>query len=190
MVTAKKADKFKRKMWYSVVSPVLFNRKEIATTPALEPKDIIGRTIKTNAFVLLGNIKKQSISIKLQITGLKDNNAETMIKEYWIPHMHLSRVIRHGGRKIQVDEAVETKDKKKVAITMMVLTKGRSTETQNKEISKAVHDYIKQELPKLNYDSLILNALMAKIQTEIKINAKKIFPLKFVEINRIRLMAA
>lgn len=190
MVAVKKADKFKRKNWYSIVSPLLFNRREIGITPALEPKQLIGRTVKTNAFILLGNMKKQNISLKLQITDLKDSNAETIIKEYWIPYIHLSRVIRHGGNKLQVDETVMTKDKKKIAVTIMVLTKGHSTYMQNKEISKVVHDYIKNEIPKLNYDTLILNSLMSKVQTEIKIQAKKIFPLKFVEINRIRLMAA
>ena len=55
--------KVKKKTWFDIVGPKIFNERFLGSTPAFSLDDIKGRTIKLNLMKVTGNMKSQNVNV-------------------------------------------------------------------------------------------------------------------------------
>ena len=179
----------KKKEWYTILSPKVFGANPIGETVSDMPKKVIGRIITVNAKELTGDFKKSHIEIKLLIINIEGTNAITEIKGYSVTRPYLSRFLHKGMDTLDVVHDLKTSDNHSVRIKCMA-TIGTKIQAEKK---KLLRQRFKVELNRImtgmTLDNLVFIASTNKIQKEIGNNLKKTYPLRFVEIKKIQLLA-
>jgi len=186
-MATKTIKKIKKKKWYTLRAPKLFNEKEIGKTPAKEKTKLPGRPLVIDAFTLLGDIKKQHINLKLKVTGVKEDSVETEVIEYFISKSHFARVVRHRRTRVDIVVDGKTKDDRKVRVKLFILSNLKSTASKRTAMRKKATEIVSDMIGKMEFERIIFLALSSKIQKEIKEAVKNINPVVFVEVNKIEL---
>jgi len=187
---AKTIDKWKRKKWFKIFAPDLFEKREIGETPAEKPELVMGRVIKVNIRTLTGQIKKAHIEAFLKIDNVQGLNASTEVVGMRVKPDTMRRVVRRRNSKIDFVQDEMTKDGKKVRV--------KSTVVCMKKIERAketlIRNRLKEELAKLcaskSRDELINEAIFGNALNALYISLKNIAGIKRVEIMEIRQLNA
>ena len=94
---AKAGLKWKKKNWYRIMAPQLFQSKEVGETFAEDSSKLMGRTIDSNLYQLTGNIKKQNIGVTLQVNEVKNDQGHTYVKDF---HLQISSIRKMARKEI------------------------------------------------------------------------------------------
>lgn len=184
----KTVDTWKKKQWYTIVSPAAFEEREVATTVGIEDKNLIDRIIKVPYRDITNNMNHQFVKLILRITEIKGLTAHTTIEGFEIVEEFLRRNIRRRRSIIKTVRTLETSDKKKVRLTAHAFTARKIDSSQKKIIRKIMDDFLTEEVPKMTFDFLIQKSISGAIPTEIAKRAKEITPIKRVEMSKCWLM--
>ena len=104
------ADKWKKKTWHTIFAPKEFDRKEVGTTVAEKPQNLVGRTVWISARELSGDPKKSHITMFFRINEVKGNKAYSEAAGHEIKESYLKKFIRRRNSKIETVQFVKTKD--------------------------------------------------------------------------------
>ncbi|WP_440060190.1 30S ribosomal protein S3ae [Thermogladius sp. 4427co] len=181
-------DKWKLKKWYNVIAPSLFGNIVLATTPADDPLKLIGRVIETTMYDLTGDISQVHVKLYFQIINVEGENAVTRFKGHELARDYMRSLIRRKSSKIQGIFDVTTKDGYVLRLTLVTLTSFRCNTSQKRAIRKIMRDYIMEKASQLTLDELINEMLQGKISAEIAERARKIYPVRRVEVYKSKLL--
>jgi len=187
-MSARRRDKWKMKKWYTVLAPPVFGNVPIGTTPADEEWKLIGRVIETTLFDLTGDFTQVHIHLFFQIIEVKGENAYTRFKGHELSRDYMKSLIRRKSSKIAAIVDVATKDGYGLRITGVALTTYRCKSSQKRAIRKIMTEVIKKFASEATFDELITAMVFGKLSTEIFQKAKKIYPLRKVEIYKSKLL--
>ncbi len=182
---AKELIKKKRKKWYPILASKEFRQVEIGETVTSSPDSLIGRTLEANLMQLASNTKKQNYSVKFKITEVKDDKAFTEVKEYYMSPSALKRLIFSDKEKIEDSFACQTKDKIKVRIKPLLITKYKTKKSVLKSLRKKTKEILTKEITNKTYSELINSFLDYKFINQIKNQLKKIYPLSTLQIKAL-----
>lgn len=175
----------KGKIWFKIHAPKIFNEKEIGETVSFDQSSIIGRKISLPLSEITGDITKHYIKVDLRINEVKEGHAYTEIVGYSISRQYLTKLIRRRTSKVEVINDIKFKEDKIFRVKTVVITAHPANEKQK----SAIHNVVKSDMERIatQYDlPNFISALSAgKIQQEIIKNAKKIFPIKVIEVRKI-----
>ncbi len=174
--------KIKKKKWYSIIAPKLFNNAIIGEVPLLETKSIIGRKVKVNLMSITSDIKRQNINVTFLITNFENNRATTELIGYSLTNSSIKRMVRRGLTRIDTTVTCKTSDKKDVKLKFIVITYGRVVKNVSNSIKKLISSEITKYCEKGTYESLVKEIISSKLQKELKNKAKKIHPIKILEV--------
>lgn len=178
-VKAKKTvDKFKKKKWFSIIAPSVFEGRTVGESPAEKGSLMVGRTVKVSADEITGQRKLRHFAIKLRVKEVKELKAFTEISGFEVNHSYLRRMIRRRISKIVAVVTGTTKDGKRARITAIAISSRKLEKRKEKEIRKILTETISEEIPKKNFEALAQEMIFG-------ITASKIFK-KTKSINRIR----
>jgi small subunit ribosomal protein S3Ae len=175
-------DKWKKKQWYEIFAPEEFKRISVGETVATKPEQLNGRTIKVSMRKINNQIKKAFTEIKLKINEIKGNKAYTETIGHEIPESFLKKFIRRRSSKIQIVIDTSTKNKQKVRIKAMILTRRKSSAEQKTAVYKIMNDEIRLYCIKRNSNELVSDLIMGDLEQKITQKANKITPVKKTEI--------
>ncbi len=181
-------DKWKLKKWYTVIAPPIFGEISIGTTPADDPLKLIGRVMETTLYDITGDITQVHIRLYFQIIKVEGDKAYTRFKGHEISRDYMKSLIRRKSSKIQGIFNVETKDQYRLRLTIVALTSYRCKTSQKRAIRKIMEEYIKSKVPQLTLDELIQEMLFGRMSAEIMERARKIYPIRKVEIYKSKLL--
>ncbi len=181
-------DKWKLKKWYTVIAPPIFGEISIGTTPADDPLKLIGRVMETTLYDITGDITQVHIRLYFQIIKVEGDKAYTRFKGHEISRDYMKSLIRRKSSKIQGIFNVETKDQYKLRLTIVALTSYRCKTSQKRAIRKIMEEYVKSKVPQLTLDELIQEMLFGRMSAEIMERARKIYPIRKVEIYKSKLL--
>ncbi len=187
MAKERKSTKLKKK-WYKIVAPSDFNESLVGETPSYDPRLLIGKTITVNLANLTNNIKKQSIIIKLKVTGLKEDRALTKPIAYSTVPTFIKRIIRRGRENIHDSFLCITGDEKKIRIKPLVITVNKTKGVVIRNLIKSFRNELKDYISKISYNELINELVSHKLQNNMKGKLKKIYPLRSFEIKEMKLI--
>ena len=175
-------DTRKEKSWYTIKTPVNFEDKEIGETPAKDPELLIGRGVEVTMRELTGDFSKQYIKLRFEIDNVAGEVANTKFTGHKTTTDYVRSMIRRGTSRIDASTIATTKDGRKVKLQVLAVTVRRAKSSQQRYMRKVIEDLLVEAAAEKSFDDLIKSVVTGKLASEIYHNAKKIYPLKRVEI--------
>lgn len=181
-------DKWKLKKWYTVIAPPVFNNAVLGTTPADDPLKLIGRVMEVTLYDLTGDFTQVHVHLFFQIIKVEEDKAYTRFKGHELARDYMKSLIRRRSSKIQGIFNVQTKDGYGLRITAVALTAYRCKTSQKRAIRKIMQNIIVKRASEMTFDELIQAMLFGDLAQEIFQEAKKIYPLRKVEVYKSKLL--
>lgn len=181
-------DKWRLKRWFNVVAPPVFGEAHISTTPSHEPSLLIGRTVETTLYDITGDYSQVHVKIKLQIVKVEGNTAFTRYKGHELARDYMKLLTRRKSSKIQGIFNVTTKDGYTLRVSAAAFTSYRCRTSQKNAIRRVMRDIIEKAASEQTLDEFIQSMLFERLSNSIFQEAKKIYPLRKVEIFKSRLL--
>lgn len=182
-------DRWKQKKWYTVVAPKVFGEAVVGTTPADDPLKLIGRVLETTLYDLTGDFTQVHVRLYFQIVEVEGETAKTRFKGHELARDYMKSLTRRKSSKIQGIFNVATKDGYGLRITVTAFTSYRCKSSQKRAIRKIMGEIVTRRASESTLDELIQAMLFGKLSMEIFEVAKKIYPLRKVEIHKSKLLA-
>jgi small subunit ribosomal protein S3Ae len=190
MQEAQSIKKWKGKDWFAISAPKMFNSILLAETPAIDSSAIIGRKFDVNASYLTGQSSKYYMIIEFKVDSIEGKNATTRFDGYKCARDYLFHVVRKRTDKVRHIKQVETKDGWKLRVTALLIL-NRKTESKIKTKVRAIIDNaLESEAKKSGIDNFIKEIISGTLQKEMKRLGNKVYPIRFSEIERIKVMKA
>ena len=181
-------DTWKEKSWYTIKTPVNFEDKEIGETPAKDPELLIGRGVELTMRELTGDFSKQQIKLRFEIDNVAGEVANTKFTGHKTTTDYVRSMIRRGTSRIDASTIATTKDGRKVKLQVLAVTVRRAKSSQQRYMRKVIEDLLVEAAAEKSFDDLIKSVVTGKLASEIYHNAKKIYPLKRVEIIKSKVL--
>ena len=168
----------KRKKFFEVDIPLIRKQTQLY---AFDIKELEGRDIK---YDLTRILKGKNILLRLKVSVEKDN-AIAVPMEINLLSSLLQRVVRKGTDYVEDSFSAECKDAR-LRIKPLLVTRARVS----RQIKKALREKAKEELMKTikseDSEKVFEDVLRGKIQKELSLKLKKIYPLSFCEIRILK----
>lgn len=173
-----------KKKWIKIIAPKILNGFEVGET--IHSGKLIGRTVEVNIGFLTNDIRKQHMKLKLIINEIKNDIANTEIKGYEIVKAHIRRAVRKDRIKVEESFTAECKDKIKIRIKPLIITRFKTNRSALTEIRKKIKEFCISYCTKMSYEDLIRNIIGNNLQKDLKNILKKIFPIALIEIKELK----
>ena len=184
----KDTTKWKKKRWYTIIAPPLFNNSMLGETTIYEPSEVIGKALETNLMSLTGEVKNQNVNMKFKIIDFKDNTAQTQVIGYTLSPAFIKRVVRRRHTRVDSTYRLETKDKKKIIIKSLFITRSKANRSEMAALKQQAYNVLNKFASSHSYDDLIRNMVLHRLQQEIRRTLSKVYPLKTCDIKKMELV--
>jgi len=181
-------DKWKLKKWFTVLAPPMFGSVPIGTTPADKEWKLLGRVFEVTLFDLTGDFSQHHIHLYFQVYEVKDTTAYTRFKGHELARDYIKSIIRRKSSKIQAIVDVTTKNGYGLRVTGIVLTTYRCKTSQKKAIRKIMMKILRERAANMTLEEYVKAMIFGKLALEIMEQAKKIYPIRKVEIYKSKLL--
>jgi len=177
----------KGKTWFKILAPAAFNKVEIGETVAIEPEILKNRIVIIPYSIVSGDVTKGQVKAKLRIINVEGEHANTELIGYEMSKAAPQRFIRRRASKITEVVDIKIKDKfvrlKGVAITIK-----KANSSQRTAIRKTIKAEVLRNLREFTFEQLIIELASGKPQKMIQKRVKLIYPIKFVEIQKVEIL--
>jgi len=181
-------DRWKMKKWYTIIAPPVFGEAPVGTTPSDDPNKLIGRVLETTLYDITGDYTQVHIKLRFQVIEVVDTTAKTRFKGHELARDYIKVLTRRKSSKIQGIFKVTTKDGYGLRVTAMAFTSYRCKTSQKKLIRKIMKEIIEKTASEQTLDEFIQSMIFEKLSSQIFEEAKKIYPLRKVEIYKSKLL--
>ena len=181
-------DTWKEKDWYTIKTPVAFGDKEIGETPSRDPDFLVGRTVEVTMRELTGDFSKQYIKLQFEIDNVAGDVANTKFTGHKTTTDYVRSMIRRGTSRIDTPVIVETKDGHKMKLHVLAVTTRRAKSSQQKYMRETITELVTNIASEKNFEDVIETSVNGRLASEIYHTAKKIYPLKRVEVIKSKVL--
>jgi len=178
----KTIDKWRKKKYFTVLAPKVFNERELGQSIAYDAAALEGRPVRTNLMMLTGNIKKQNIAITFRINKVQGDTAYTRVHQYHVMPSAIKRKVRRDRDRVDDSFQCVTRDNKVIRIKPLVVTRVKTSRSVKAAVRSAMLQYMIDYIRKMDYDTLIGELIIDKFQKNISRALVKIIPIKIVDI--------
>jgi small subunit ribosomal protein S3Ae len=187
--TRKKAEGWKAKKWYDVVTPEIFGKMSIGSTPADDPAKLVGRVMDTTLGELTNDLGKQNVKMHFKVNEVSGESAHTRFTGHELTRDYLRSLVKRRTSLVESNIIVTTKDGFKVHLKPMALTIKRAGSSQIKAIRDIMNATLRERGKELNYEQFIHEVVLGKLASDIYKRSKIIYPLRRVEISKTKILA-
>jgi len=177
------------KRWYTVLAPEQFDRKELGETPADEPEKVYDRTIETTLGDLTNNASENNTKLTFKITDVGSDSAYTEFVKHSLTRDYLRSLVRRGASKVEAYVTVLTTDDYRVQIQPVAFTTKKADASQEKAIREQMVEMIEDAAAERTFEELVDSVVEGRLSSGIYGEAKTIYPLRRVEIQKATLEA-
>jgi small subunit ribosomal protein S3Ae len=178
-----------QKRWYTVLAPESFDRAELGETPADDPEKLLGRTFETTLGDLRNDASENETKLTFRITDYGSDSAYTELIRHELTRDYLRSLTRRGASKIQAYLSVRTADDHRVRVQPVALATRRADRSQQKAIRAIMAEQVREAANERSYEEFMENAIEGRLSSAIYGDAKTIYPLRRVEIQKVTLEA-
>jgi small subunit ribosomal protein S3Ae len=171
------------KRWYTVLAPERFDRAELGETPAEDEEQLLDRTIQTT----LGDLREggeNNVKLTFQITDVGSDTAYTEFQRHELTRDYLRSLVRRGSSKIAAVMTVRTTDDYRVEIQPVAFTTKNADDSQQKAIRRTMMDIVQSAADERTMAEFVDSAIEGRLSSAIYSEAKQIYPLRRVEIQK------
>ena len=187
--TRKKAEGWKAKKWFDVVTPEIFGKMSIGSTPTDDPAKLVGRVMDTTLGELTNDLGKQNVKMHFKVNEVSGESAHTRFTGHELTRDYLRSLVKRRTSLVESNIVVTTKDGFKVHLKPMALTIKRAGSSQIKAIRDIMNATLHERGKELNYEQFIHEVVLGKLASDIYKKSKIIYPLRRVEISKTKILA-
>lgn len=178
--------KKKKKKWVQISGLRDFKEVHLGESYVAEPNSLMNKHIDINLMELTNDMKKQNIKARFRVSTISDNKAYAEFLGYETVNSMIRRIVKRGRSKVDDSFIVETKDKIKVRIKPILLTKAKTPHSLLTKLKAKSHELIVERFEKVTFDEVIHQVISQELQRDVRDNLKKIVPLSVVDIRYFR----
>ncbi len=180
--------KEKKKLWYRIISPKIFGRKEIGESYLASPETAIGRKLQLNLRDLTGNVRDQNVYVGFLINQVQGNQLYTSTVGYKLATAYVKRAVRKNTNRLDDTFRLKTSDGSRVVLKSLLITINKTHRSVQAALRKQLGESLKEELEKTDFETFISNLVNNRVQLGIKKRLRKIYPLKEIAIRQLALL--
>jgi small subunit ribosomal protein S3Ae len=177
------------KRWYTIHAPQQFDRQELGETPADEPEQVLGRNVETTLGDLKGDASENNTKLTFKINDVGSDSAYTEFVKHELTRDYLRSLVRRGASKIEAYITVLTTDDYRVQIQPVAFTTKDADASQEQAIRRTMIDLVEEAGEERTFEDLIDSVVEGRLSSAIYGEAKTIYPLRRVEIQKATLEA-
>jgi small subunit ribosomal protein S3Ae len=177
------------KRWYTVMAPEMFDRAELGETPADEPEQVYDRTIETTLGELQNDPSENNTKLTFQISDVGSDTAYTDFIKHELTRDYLRSLTRRGTSKVDAFVTVLTTDDYRVQVQPVAYTTKSADHSQERAVRKTMVDLVEEAAAERTFEGLVDSIVEGRLSSAIYNEAKTIYPLRRVEIQKTRLEA-
>ncbi|MFC7166227.1 30S ribosomal protein S3ae [Halospeciosus flavus] len=183
--------KSQQKRWYTVLAPEQFDRQEIGETVAKEPEQVLDRTVETTYGELSDEQGgENNVKLTFQVNDVGSDSAYTEFTKAELARDYLRSLVRRGSSKIKAVITVRTTDDYRVQLQPVAFTTKRADQSQQKAIRRTMIDLVEDAAEDNTFEDLLDSVLEGRLSSAIYGEAKTIYPLRRVEVQKLTVEAA
>ncbi len=176
------------KRWYTVLAPEQFDRAELGTTPATEPEQVLDRTIETT----LGEVMEggeNNVKLTFQITDVGSDTAYTEFANHELTRDYKRSLVRRGSSKVKTVLTLETADDYRVTVHPVAFTTKVADRSQQEAVRQTMTELVSEAAAERTFEEFLDSVVQGHLSSAIYNEAKTIYPLRRVEIEKTTLDA-
>jgi small subunit ribosomal protein S3Ae len=177
------------KRWYTIMAPEMFDRAELGETPADEPEQVYDRTIETTLGELNDDPSENNTKLTFQVTDVGSDAAYTEFVQHELTRDYLRSLTRRGTSKVDAFVTVLTTDDYRVQVQPVAYTTKNADHSQEHAIRKKMVDIVEDAADERTFEGLVGSIVEGRLSSAIYNEAKTIYPLRRVEVQKTRLEA-
>jgi SSU ribosomal protein S3AE len=177
------------KRWYTVLAPEQFDRQELGRTPADEPEQLYERTIETTLGELENDASENNTKLTFRINDVGSDSAYTELIKHELTRDYLRSLVRRGSSKIATYQTVLSTDDYRVQIQPVAFTTKKADHSQEKAIRRTMIDLTREAAEDRTFEGLVDAVVNGQLSSAIYAEAKTIYPLRRVEVQKMTLEA-
>ena len=177
------------KRWYTVLAPEQFDREELGQTVAEEPEQVVGRTIETTLGELTDDAGSNNTKLTFKVTDVGSDSAYTEFVKHELTRDYLRSLVRRGASKITANVTVLTTDDYRVQIQPVAFTTKKADRSQEQAIRRVMIDLVEEAAAERSFEGVIDSVVEGRVSSAIYGEAKTIYPLRRVEVQKMTLEA-
>jgi len=160
---------------------------EFGETCAYEPGDVMNRVSGVNLMHITRDIRHQNIKVDLKVFDVKGETAFTNMISYVLSPSFIKRLVRKGKTRIDRSIVAITSDNIRVRIKPMMLCNGYLKGGLLAKLAHGCDNFVVKRINSSTFENLFLDAINGKLQKEIGISLKKLYPVRGCEIKSIKM---
>lgn len=176
------------KRWFSIITPKTFGEVVLGSTPAYEASQTLGRKIETTLYDLTGDYSMVYVHLYFKVIGNEGDKLITRFVGHELSRDYIRSLVRRKSSKIDAITEVTTKDGYTIRVKGLALTTYNAHVSQKTEIRKIIWDILSKKASESNFDDFVQDVIFGKLSNEIFENAKKIYPLRKVEVEKTKVI--
>lgn len=182
-------DKWKAKQWYTIRSPPMYNAVAIGETLSDESEKLMGRVAEATLQDLTGDFSKMHIKMRFKVAAVRGNECATKFAGHELTSDYIRRLTRRKHSKIDSVVDVKTRDGFNIRVKPMAVTERRAQSSQEQEIRRITQELINGSASEKDHGAFIKELVNGDLAQVIYREARKIYPLKRVEIRKSEIVA-
>ena len=179
---AEQVSKIKKKLWYPIVAPKMFENAVLGETIVYDPNAMIGKTLTASLMNLIHDVKRQNVNIHFKVVGVEDGKATTSIVGYQIVSSSVKRLVRRNSEKINLSFACDTSDNVMMRVKPIVITRSAVKGSVQAKLRHNIVNFLVKSIKKLTYEEFMQSIISHKLQESMREILNKIYPVKTCEI--------
>jgi len=179
--------KLKKKQWFPIMAPKQFDNVVLGETLVNDPNAMLGKTLSHSLMNLTNDSKRQNVNIHFKVVEIEGDKAKTKIIGYQIIPSSVKRFVRRNSEKMDLSFTCDTADNVFIRIKPLVITKADVKGSVAAKLRNTIASFLSKTIKKMTYDELLNDLILNKLQSLMRENLNKIYPLKVCEIRYLGL---
>ncbi|MFB6251040.1 MAG: 30S ribosomal protein S3ae [Halobellus sp.] len=177
------------KRWYTLIAPEQFDRTEIGSTFADDPEKVYGRTVEVTLGDITGDQGENNTKLTFKVNDVASDAAYTEFIKHELARDYVRSLVRRGASKVDVAITVLTTDDYRVQLQPVAFTTKKADRSQEKAIRRVMIDLVREAAAERTFDELVDSVIEGRLSSAIYGEAKTIYPLRRVEVQKLTLEA-
>jgi len=177
------------KRWYTLIAPEQFDRTELGSTFADEPEKVDGRTVEVTLGDITGDQGENNTKLTFKVNEVTSDAAYTEFVKHELARDYVRSLVRRGASKVDVAITVMTTDDYRVQLQPVAFTTKKADRSQEKAIRRVMIDLVEEAAAERSFSELIDSVIEGRLSSAIYGEAKTIYPLRRVEVQKLTLEA-
>ena len=185
MARAVSKTKTKKKRWIPIHAPKSFNSAMLGETLVADPSVVQDKSITMNLMILMNDPKRQSYTIRFDVTNVKENRAETQVIGLAMTPSGVKRLIRRRRDRVDDSFVLRIAGGRLVRVKPMIVTRNKSSKAAQRDIRLTVRERLRDIYAKMRFDDIVHDIIEHKTQRLLKDICNKSHPIRNAEIREV-----